>query len=266
MVRKPTPLHPATPTTDPCIFPLPTVTWDPSYFPANSTIFIHVNYVNNTGGSNPVYVSTSTANALGYVVVAMERNWLTGLPQNNLTIFLAQLDPMVGNRTFAQGPVVTLMEKPLSHFLPPPRTPPPNKISLLIGLPVSLAFIFLSVIILVWHVRRSRSAGFHGLRALVGKSRGYGGAKSRRQRLGLSKRKGNIRLAEEELAAADEQFRDEPLRGMAMQLGQRNPQHSRNQSLGSLVSESGGYSDAPRRNRQIPDERITFGVPRHHMD
>jgi hypothetical protein len=256
------------PTTDqsPFLF-APIVTWDTSYFVINSTVYVHVDYANNTGGAQPVYVSNSIPNALGYGVVLMDGNWLTGLSQNNLTILLVGLDPVPDQHpTWVQGPTVMLMRKPPTHYQPSPRINP-NKISLMIGLPVSLGFVVVCIIVLVWRIRRSKSASFRGLRGLIGGNRGYGGSKSRRQRLGLGKKKGSIRLAEEELAATDEQFRDEPARGTAVQLGQRNIPHSRDHSFGSLVSsEGGGYSDAPRRARDVPDERATFGVPRHHMD
>jgi hypothetical protein len=118
-----------------------------------------------------------------------------------------------------EGPTIMITNEPAQHYSPPPPTKAPNKEGLMIGLPVSLGFVFLVVIGLWFGMRKHRNIGLGNI--MGRRNKGYGAGKSRRQRLGLGK-KGAIRLEEREIEAAR-------ARGL--------PTHTRGDSLGSLVSD-----------------------------
>ena len=89
------------------------------------------------------------------------------------------------------GPMVTLQNAPVEHY-PPSETTKFDKLGLMIGLPVSLGFVCLVVFGLMFGMRKNRTIGIGNI---MGRNRGYGARKSKRQRLGLGK-KGAIRLEE----------------------------------------------------------------------
>ncbi len=67
------------------------------------------------------------------------------------------------------------------------------------------------------------------LGSVMGRKKGYGIGKSRRQRVG---KKGAIRLGEREVNAPDTGFKDEPTRGVELQ----ERRHVREENLDDLVS------------------------------
>jgi Ykl077w/Psg1 (Pma1 Stabilization in Golgi) len=109
-----------------------------------------------------------------------------------------------------------------------PPTPVPKGRDLYIALPAVFGFIILCVCGGFIFNRKRRQIG---LGNIMGRRKGYGVGKSRRQRLGLGRKSGAIQLREQELTA-EGQYRDTPVEQHA-----RVPEHRRNDSdgLGSLV-------------------------------
>jgi hypothetical protein len=53
-------------------------TWNPDFFPLNSTVVIKVQFDNDS--SQQVWSSPRTENSWGYVAVTMEKEWMQGKP------------------------------------------------------------------------------------------------------------------------------------------------------------------------------------------
>jgi len=221
------------------------VTWNADYYPINSTITIELDYVNASGGGAVAWSSPKTLNNYGYVTMTMDSAWLRGQPRNNLTLYIIQLDPTPDQSAHAkQGPIVSLINKPVQHYAPSPPTKPPGKLGLLVGLPVVLGVFVFVLFGLFIGMRKHRKIG---LGSVMGSRKGYGVGKSRRQRVG---KKGAIRLGEREVGAPDTGFRDEPTRGVELQ--QR--QHTREESLDDLVSSPTEQINPRRHENAFRDE------------
>ena len=173
------------------------MTWNPTNYPINSTITIELNYVNTTTmGGKSAYSSERTENRYGYVTIEMEDDWLQGHSRNNLTLYLIADDPTSDERVVPiKGSMISLVEKPAEHYPPPPPTPVPNKLGLMVGLPVSLGIVCLIAFGLCFGMRKRRQIG---LGSIIGsRKKEYGVGKSRGQRMGGSRRENDaIRLGE----------------------------------------------------------------------
>ncbi|KAL4936780.1 hypothetical protein BDV06DRAFT_85767 [Aspergillus oleicola] len=157
------------------------VTWNADFYPLNATITIELRYLDSLEGSS-AFTSEKTDNSYGYIPLHMSKEWLQGKQNNTLTLYIIELDSTLDRRASArEGPTIRLHPKPVEHYKP---SPPPrfNKLALCIGLPVTLAVVIVVVVTLVFSMRKSRdtiiSSAFWSSRR-----RGYGGAKSRPQRL-----------------------------------------------------------------------------------
>lgn len=128
----------------------------------------------------------------------MTEDLLKGNPQQwlNVSLFVA---PKNGDRYVEQGPLISIVPVP-----PPaaPAPPPPtsfNKLGLAIGLPLALAVVILVIAVGLYRMRKDR----FGLGKIkLGRRKGYGVGKSRRQRMGDS--------GEHEFDAAEPIYRDNP--------------------------------------------------------
>ncbi|KAF2185185.1 hypothetical protein K469DRAFT_707967 [Zopfia rhizophila CBS 207.26] len=210
------------------------VTWNPDFFPINSTVTVKLTYANNS--EEEVWSSPETENSWGVATVTMKKEWMQGYSRYNLTFFALNYegdDPTKQSTPF-KGPTIELRNQPPRHYAPPKPTKMPNKLGLMIGLPVSLGFVFVVVVGLYLGMRSQRKIG---LGNIMGRKKGYGVGKSRRQRMRLGK-KGAIRL-EEGRAPIRMEYQDAP-------------HHGRDNSLGSLVSDD-EIRPAPRGN-QFRDE------------
>jgi len=206
------------------------VTWDADFFAINSTITIELSYVSTSGGGGNAWSSAKTPNAYGYVTMTMDKAWLQGTSRNNLTLTIVSLGPNVNAQAVrTSGPVISLINKPVAHLPAPPHTKAPNKLGMEIGIPVGVAFIVFVVFGLCIGMRKTRRIGVGNV---MGRRKGYGIGKSRRQRVGNN---GPIRLDEQEAGPGPWRghFRDES--NGEIELPQRNPGHAREESLGSLV-------------------------------
>ncbi len=161
----------------------------------------------------------------------MDKAWLQGSGRNNLTLTIISLAPNANAKINATaGPVVSLTNRPATHYPAPPTTKAPNRLGLLVGIPVGLCFFVFVLCGLFFGMRKHRKIG---LGNVMGRRRGYGVGKSRRQRLGKN---GAIRLGEAEGADGGKEaahFKDEPAEGVELQ--QRSPEHAREVNLGSLA-------------------------------
>ncbi|KAF2099936.1 hypothetical protein NA57DRAFT_75438 [Rhizodiscina lignyota] len=216
------------------------VTWDPASFTANSSITVILQYLNNT--NTQAWSSERIPNEIGYATITMKKEFLGSSinTSNNLTFVASEFDSAADKKaSFFDGPNILLTNKPVEHLQPPPPTKVPNKLGLLVGLPVSLGFCALVVFGLCLGMRKQRMIG---LGNIMSRRRGYVSRKSRRQRLGM--KKGNIRLEEREMYPGQE-YRDEdeispaPVRNFSHSPAIRiDKSHAGDDvSLGSLVSE-----------------------------
>jgi hypothetical protein len=185
------------------------VTWNPDNYPTNSTITIELNYVNTTeNGGKSAYSSEHTANRYGYVTIETDEDWLQGHSRNNLTLYLVADDPVSDDRVIPiKGSTISMVPKPAEHHPPPPPTPVPNKLGLMVGLPVSLGAIALIALGLCYGMRKNRRIGLGSI--MGGRKKGYGVGKSRGQRLGGNRRDNDaIRLGE--LNDDPDRYTDDP--------------------------------------------------------
>ncbi|CAK7226315.1 hypothetical protein SCUCBS95973_006160 [Sporothrix curviconia] len=166
------------------------VTWDASYFAKapNTTVIITGNFFNETTGAvtTQAFSSTTLAAAWSFYAWNVDANLLN----RNIRVSLSYIAS--GNSSVhVIGPIVTVAN-------PPPYVQPaakaPTGAALYIGLPCILGFIALMVIgTCIWN-RRTRRIGVGNVSSrsrfgklgelTMGRSRGYGVGKSRRQRVG----------------------------------------------------------------------------------
>ncbi|KAE8147432.1 hypothetical protein BDV25DRAFT_33575 [Aspergillus avenaceus] len=157
------------------------VTWNADFYPLNATITIEMRYTNSSAGES-AFTSKSTDNSYGYIPLHIRQDWLQDKPQNELTLYIIELDPASGTRaSVRKGPTITLRPKPVEQHKPPPQPMAFNKVALLIGLPISLGIIIVVVAGLFFGMRKSSKIGLGSVMGSRGK--GYGIGKSRDQRL-----------------------------------------------------------------------------------
>lgn len=176
---------------------------------------------------------------MGYANVTMQKEWLGSsiATDANLTFVASGYDSASDKKAaFYDGPNVWLTSKPPEHYDPPPPTKAPNKLGLMIGLPVSLGFSALVVLGLCIGMRKHRQIG---LGNIMSRNRGYDSRKSRRQRVGRTK--GGIRLEDREVLQQhgcryEDEITPMPERHFAPPFAGKTG-HERDVSLGSLVSE-----------------------------
>jgi hypothetical protein len=231
-----------------------TVSWDSSFFKQNETILIQADYINATTGGTQAYQSAMISNSWGITSWTISSDWLKGLSYNNITLFIAA----TGGRRI-QGPTIEI-----GPTRPPPFVPneAPKGKDLYIALPAVAGFIILCVCGGFIFNRKNRKIG---LGNVMGRRKGYGVGKSRRQRMG-GKKGGDIMLREQELVA-DGQYRDSPAQqDMPVRQEARIPGrvigHRREESdLGSLVGTP--TEERPRGGNAFRDEMRRQELERH---
>lgn len=183
------------------------MTWDSTFFARkNATVILIANYLNSSIGGQVAFSSAITGATAGFYVWTVEKAWLQGLPTNNVTLWLNPLDPINGEAHSLGGLNLGITNKPPEYYRQPP-TPVPTGQSLYIVLPSVAAFVILCVCGGAIINRKQRKIG---LGNVMGRRNGYGVGKSRRQRMGLRKKKdGAIQLRDQELTTG-RQYRDEP--------------------------------------------------------
>ncbi|RDI82028.1 hypothetical protein Vi05172_g7940 [Venturia inaequalis] len=212
------------------------VTWDPTRFDVNATINILLNYSNDT--ARVAYTSEGVPKQRGFLTVTMQESWMESKTNSTLIFGLVSYTPISDHtaRPFV-GPTVYLSKKPATHYSPPPVNTLPDNTSLLIGLPLGLGALFFVMLGLFFGMRQHRKISITEIKAALTKKKGYGASKSKRQRLGL--KKGAIRLEEREIMVPNRrEYTDDEVRSMPPRF--QGGGHEREESLGSLVSESEG--------------------------
>ena len=161
----------------------------------------------------------------------MDKSWLQGSSRNNITFHLNALDdtkdvPLISKA----GPTISLTNPPVVHYPPPVHTPP-NKLGMEVGIPIGIAFFLFILCGLFVGMRKHRHIN---VGSVMGRRKGYGVGKSRRQRLGLGNKTG-IHLGDNDLNTdGRNQYTDQPTQDVELQT--RTPGHGREDSLGSLVN------------------------------
>ena len=165
----------------------------------------------------------------GFLSLTISKDWLQGYKNVNLSLVALYYAPNSQHTGSSfDGPVLLLETE---YYAPPPKTKLPNTESLAIGLPVALGGCILIIAGVFFWNRKTRQIG---LGSVMGRGKGYGAGKSRRQRMGI--KKGDIMLQDRQALPISPQYRDDDeIRTMPGRQGQNN--HGREESLGSLVSE-----------------------------
>ena len=202
------------------------MTWDTSEFSKNTTVTIELDYVEVAPGNGlHAWSSPKTPYGYGYVIVQMDKDWLQGKDENNLTMTLISYNPTTDSTADTHaGPTISLTKAPIVH-LPAGKHIPPTTIGLAVGIPVGIAFLAVVLLGLFLGMKNHRNIDVKGLRS---RRKGYGIGRSRRQRMG---KKGPIRIMESEIRSSEGGFRDDPI-----ELQQRSPDQRREDGLDSLVS------------------------------
>jgi hypothetical protein len=166
-----------------------TVTWDTAspLFSPNTTLKLVANYHNATSTSGSIaFTSDPTSASWGYIAWPIQASYLaSGTSSSNVTLYLTTQS---GHQ--ATGPTVQLLYPPGPS--PPPQTQAPKGRDLYIALPAVAGFILVCVVGGFFWNRKQRTIG---LGNVMGRKRGYGERKSRRQRLGLGGGRGKQAVA-----------------------------------------------------------------------
>ncbi|KAF2730512.1 hypothetical protein EJ04DRAFT_392476, partial [Polyplosphaeria fusca] len=157
-------------------------TWNPDYFPLNSTVTVKAQFINDS--LQEVWSSPATDNSWGFVAFTVGNEWTQSYDRFNLTLYalVFEADDPTKKATPWTGPTFEVTKEPPRHYAPPEPTKAPNKEGLYIGIPVSLGFVLIVVVGLWIGMRHRRTIGIGNI---MGRRQGYGAGKSRRQRLGL---------------------------------------------------------------------------------
>lgn len=223
------------------------ITWDPTLFAINTTVTVALNYDNNSNVA--AWTSEGMPRERSFVTVTMDKEWMQGSSAANLSFIMIAYSPSSDHVARPlDGPFVTLTTP---GYAAPPPTKMPDTHSLVIGLPVALGSMIIIIVALYFGMRGHRSIDVKSLLKRGSRRRGYGVGKSRRQRMGTSK-KGAIRLEEREIMEEEGiVYRDEPRAAsppvIPMQMQEepeevheekpKFPTHAREESLGSLVAD-----------------------------
>ncbi|OIW26129.1 hypothetical protein CONLIGDRAFT_684658 [Coniochaeta ligniaria NRRL 30616] len=191
------------------------VTWDPTIFPSsNTTVRITGSYFNSTTGltTSQAFSSGSLAAAWSFYAWTVDSSLLSGSGAGgvNISLTIAALSAGATAMTPFQGPVVRVA-KPAGYVSE--KTKAPTGPALYIGLPTVLGFVAVVLIGTCWWNRKHRKID---VGSVMGRGRGYGAGKSRRQRVfgGAGKRERKeqgIRLMERDVVAGagGEVYRDD---------------------------------------------------------
>lgn len=166
------------------------VTWDPSYAPACSSVYIALNYYENSNSQQ--VTSTQLDNYLGFWNYTVESDWLAGKDVQYAQYVLHPTGCTNGTVDPALGPIVELRKKiPVTEEK---GTSKDTVLGLSIGLPLALfAFIGTALFVMWWNKGHRQIPIFK-------KKKGYTGRRQRAVRLqDLGQSQG-------------ESYRDEPAR------------------------------------------------------
>jgi hypothetical protein len=190
----------------------------------------------------------------------MEDSWRMGTRNATLEFVLTSYAPNSANTAQSvDGPTIYLA-KASSHYPPPPQNKLPDKVSLMIGLPIGLGALLFVLVGLYFGMRKTRKIDTSAIMERMGRNRGYAGRKSKRQRMGL--KKGAIRLEERELSDPARDYRDaDDIRPAPARDDFSRPpvipRRGTDESLGSLVSDRGHRGNGGNAFRNEMDKQRT---------
>ncbi|KAB8304493.1 hypothetical protein EYC80_003882 [Monilinia laxa] len=183
----------------------PFFTWDTQYFAgSNTSVFIQANYVNASGGGLQAFQSIPTNNNLGFIAWTIDKSWLKGMKFNNVTLFITPTQKTTVSSV--QGPTLMVIASPAPDPYRQSPSKAPNGASLYIALPVVLAFVAAVIGGTFYCNRKHRTIG---MGSAMGRRKGYRTG-SRRQRMGLGKKKDRAIMLRDQELTADGQYRDVP--------------------------------------------------------
>lgn len=134
------------------------VTWDVDLLPHNSSVVIHVDYVDTPDdGGVTAFTTEKTESSYGFVKIKTDKKWLHGKKKgNDLILTMVANSPKAGKRakTFP-GPQISLKKKPKKKKSPH-RSTPPSQHDMLIGLPLTMAVLIAIMILMFVGMRKHR--------------------------------------------------------------------------------------------------------------
>jgi hypothetical protein len=144
---------------------------------------------------------------VGFYLWKIENDWLQGESLKNITLWINRMNPIDGQAHSLGGSNFGITNKPADYYRARPTQAPKGQ-ELYIALPLFFGVLILCVCGVSFFNRKHRKID---LGKVMGRRRGYGIGKSKRERLGLRKRNdGPIELQDLELTAGG-QYRDSPL-------------------------------------------------------
>ncbi|ESZ94970.1 hypothetical protein SBOR_4653 [Sclerotinia borealis F-4128] len=181
------------------------VTWDTEFLTgSNTSVFIQANYVNASGGGVQAFQSIPTSNNLGFIAWTIDKVWLKGMSFNNVTLYITPTQKTAVSSV--QGPTFMVTTSPAPEPYRQSPSKAPHGASLYIALPTVLAFVVLVIGGTCYCNRKNRTIG---IGSVMGGRRGYGTG-SKRQRMGLGKKKNRTIMLRNQELTADGQYRDVP--------------------------------------------------------
>lgn len=160
--------------------------------------------MNASGGGVQAFQSIPTSNNLGFIAWTIDKSWLKGMKFNNVTLFITPAQKTTVPSV--QGPTLMVITSPAPEPYRQSPSKAPNGASLYIALPVVLAFIAAVIGGTFYCNRKHRTIG---MGSVMGRRKGYGTG-SRRQRMGLGKKKDRAIMLRDQELTADGQYRDVP--------------------------------------------------------
>ena len=80
----------------------------------------------------------------------MDKAWLQDTSQNNLTLTNLFLAPNTNAKLgVTTGPVISLIDRPVTHYPAPPTTKARDRLGSLVGIPVGLGFF----VVVLWDAK-----------------------------------------------------------------------------------------------------------------
>jgi hypothetical protein len=158
------------------------VSWDPGFYTQNGTVNLFLQYDNvapNAG--NIAWMSPAAGTDERIILVLIDKAWLKGGSNNNLTLYLKLAGGGIDDTR--QGPSIMVTNQPKPTPTPVPE-PKKNPLAVIIAVPIAAAFVVVMTCGVCIGYRKHRQIG---LGNVMGRRRGYGVGKSRRERVGGKK-------------------------------------------------------------------------------
>ena len=148
------------------------VTWNPSYAPNCTDVYVALLYYNNSNAQQ--VTSTKTPNALGFWNYTVEKSWLNNQGSQYANFEILGYNCHGGNVQPQSGPVVELLSKAPVVNEPMSRD---RTLGLSIGLPLALAAFIGTFLLVCWWNKSHRTV------PKFGSKKGYTGRKQRAVKL-----------------------------------------------------------------------------------